>query len=304
VAIRCGIIGYGTIGRLLGGIMSSGSSGFQLAAVADPAFSVTDCTTYLDYRDLLALDLDCVAIATPPATHFEVAMEALRAGKDVFLEKPPCETPGEARQLARAADDCGRVLFFAWHARYNPAVIAAKKYLRGREISSIHVVFKENVHHFHRQGSWVFKEGVIRDSGVNAFSIVSELIDERVRITAVSGRVQPGTGYAAIAQANLRYDGGGIPVTFEMNWTSTDAEIRSFEIESDKGHCRIDLTRGVFSVDGSLPDIAAPGSNMMRVEYELMLRDWVDCIQRRQNSCGMREMEMLSEGLTVSGTLP
>jgi len=49
----------------------------------------TDCATYADYREVLArTDIDAVSIATPDQWHVLQAVEAARAGKDIFLEKP------------------------------------------------------------------------------------------------------------------------------------------------------------------------------------------------------------------------
>ena len=50
-----------------------------------------------DYHELLASDIDAVCIATPVGTHYHLAMEALRAGKHILVEKPlaACTTQGK-----------------------------------------------------------------------------------------------------------------------------------------------------------------------------------------------------------------
>jgi predicted dehydrogenase len=53
---------------------------------------------------------DAVAIVTPPATHFELALKVLRSGKDLFLEKPIALSVEEARKLAELADSKERVM--------------------------------------------------------------------------------------------------------------------------------------------------------------------------------------------------
>lgn len=65
----------------------------------------------LDYRDLLARsDLDVVVIATPDHWHGTIALAALEAGKDVYLEKPMTHTIEEAKAVARKVKETGRVL--------------------------------------------------------------------------------------------------------------------------------------------------------------------------------------------------
>jgi predicted dehydrogenase len=59
--------------------------------------------TFVDFRDLLASDLDAVVIATPDHWHAPAAMAALKSGKHVFCEKPLTHTISEARELRHQA---------------------------------------------------------------------------------------------------------------------------------------------------------------------------------------------------------
>ncbi len=66
---------------------------------------------YVDYRELLAQpDIDAVWIATPDHWHSAMALDALAAGKDIYLEKPMAYTIDEARRIAEAVEASGRVL--------------------------------------------------------------------------------------------------------------------------------------------------------------------------------------------------
>ncbi|MDR1980293.1 MAG: Gfo/Idh/MocA family oxidoreductase [Tannerellaceae bacterium] len=68
-------------------------------------------TTYEDYRDLLAnKDIDAVLISTPDHWHAKNAIDAVRAGKDVYLQKPTSLTIAEGRKMSDAVNASGRIL--------------------------------------------------------------------------------------------------------------------------------------------------------------------------------------------------
>src|SRR5881409_2878479 len=60
------------------------------------------CATYRDFRELIARkDIDAVVIATPDHWHALIATAAARAGKDIYCEKPLCESIREARAMVK-----------------------------------------------------------------------------------------------------------------------------------------------------------------------------------------------------------
>ncbi|MCI0388774.1 MAG: Gfo/Idh/MocA family oxidoreductase [Acidobacteria bacterium] len=72
---------------------------------------VDEKSVYHDYRELCARqDIDVVVIASPDHWHHQHAMAALKAGKDVYLEKPMTYTIDEAREIAEATRASKRVL--------------------------------------------------------------------------------------------------------------------------------------------------------------------------------------------------
>ncbi len=69
-----------------------------------------DCAEYNDYRDLLAReDIDAVCIATPDHWHAIMATEAAEAGKDIYCEKPLCQSIHEARRMVEAVRNNRRI---------------------------------------------------------------------------------------------------------------------------------------------------------------------------------------------------
>ncbi|MBM4031492.1 MAG: Gfo/Idh/MocA family oxidoreductase [Planctomycetes bacterium] len=108
--INAGIIG-------LGGPAGGGGGGAQTIAVCDVREDKLaghrgnkNVAVYTDFRELLARDdVDCVYIGTPDHWHAIPAIEAARAGKDAYCEKPLTLTIREARAIVNAVRQYGRV---------------------------------------------------------------------------------------------------------------------------------------------------------------------------------------------------
>ncbi|MFO0528815.1 MAG: Gfo/Idh/MocA family protein [Planctomycetota bacterium] len=93
---------------------------------------------YKDFRKLLeSPEIDCVSIATPNHTHSLLAIHALLAGKDVYVEKPVSHNVWEGRQLASAAAKLGRVCQCGTQSRSSSALKEAREYLYSGALGSI-----------------------------------------------------------------------------------------------------------------------------------------------------------------------
>jgi predicted dehydrogenase len=91
-----------------------------------------------DYRDLLARpDVDGVFIATPDHWHAQMAIDAMAAGKDVYLQKPMTYTIEEARQVAEAAAKYKRVLQVGSQHLSDPRWRKAQELIAAGEIGAL-----------------------------------------------------------------------------------------------------------------------------------------------------------------------
>jgi predicted dehydrogenase len=93
-----------------------------------------------DYRALLEADIDCVVVATPIHTHYDLARDALLAGKHVLVEKPLSRSVAQALDLTRLAEDQKRVLMVGHTFVYNPAVRALRKIVNAGGLGRIYYV--------------------------------------------------------------------------------------------------------------------------------------------------------------------
>jgi predicted dehydrogenase len=116
--IRIGVIGAGQRIKLL--LNAADKVGpYQIVAVSDVYAPHRDAimersnglaTTHLDYREVLEKNIDAVIIASPDHWHVPMAVDALKAGKDVYLEKPVTHTMEEGVALIRAVRSSKQIL--------------------------------------------------------------------------------------------------------------------------------------------------------------------------------------------------
>ena len=98
-------------------------------------------TTYIQYRELLAdKDLDAVVISTPDHWHTLIAIDAVRAGKDVYLQKPASLTIAEGRALSDAVHRSGRIFQIGSQQRSSPQFRYAAELVRNGRIGELKTV--------------------------------------------------------------------------------------------------------------------------------------------------------------------
>jgi predicted dehydrogenase len=98
-------------------------------------------TGYADYRDLLASrDVDAVLVSTPDHWHALIAVAAVRAGKDVYLQKPASLTIAEGRALADAVHRSGRIFQIGSQQRSSPQFRYAAELVRNGRIGRLQTV--------------------------------------------------------------------------------------------------------------------------------------------------------------------
>ena len=94
--------------------------------------------TYEKYQDLLAReDIDAVVIATPDHYHAIIAIAAVKAGKDVYLEKPLTFTISEGQELRKAVRDNNRILAVGSQQRSDPNFQHAVKLVQDGTLGKI-----------------------------------------------------------------------------------------------------------------------------------------------------------------------
>ena len=133
--LRAAVIGVGYLGNFHAQKYAH-SADAELYAVVDtnPRRAAEIAEKYAtraatDYRQILA-EIDVVSIVVPPAYHFDIARDCLRAGVHSLVEKPLTERVDQAEELIRCATENGLVLQVGHLERFNPVVLAMRKHIR------------------------------------------------------------------------------------------------------------------------------------------------------------------------------
>src|SRR5215469_4357928 len=138
--IVLGVIGAGSRGTFVMGVFQNQPS-LKVGAICDvyepnlerglsaATKAGSHPKAYRNYKDLLAdKDIQAVLIATPEHWHAQMVLDALAAGKDVYVEKPLCQTPEQGAQLVAAEKKTKQIIQCGMQRR------SYDLYLEGRKI--------------------------------------------------------------------------------------------------------------------------------------------------------------------------
>jgi predicted dehydrogenase len=166
---------------------------------------------YGDYRELIEdPEIDVVYVATPHSGHFDVAKDALLAGKAVLCEKPLTVTLEAAEELVGIARKQGAFLMEAMWTRFNPLVRRLRQLVRDGAIGEIHSIHADFGVRFaydpeHRLWNPALGGGSLLDLGVYPISFAQMLVGEPESLVA-HGQLR--NGVDAEAGLLLRYPSG------------------------------------------------------------------------------------------------
>jgi predicted dehydrogenase len=144
-----------------------------------------------DFEALLARkDLDAVVIASSAVTHAPLGLQALRSGRDVFVEKPMALSTADAEEMARTAERGKRVLLVGHLLLYHPAVALLKSLVVAGELGDVHYLTSQRVN----LGQIRKDENALWSFAPHDISITGDLFEGRpISVSARGGAyIQPG----------------------------------------------------------------------------------------------------------------
>jgi predicted dehydrogenase len=230
------IVGYGYWGpKLTRNFLQNGSFGSVAVCEEDPARlrralrENPKARAAQSFKQVLAdPGIAAVALATPVASHFPLALQALKAGKHVLVEKPLATSSAHASALVRAAKKAKRVLMVDHTFVYHPAIQKIGALIEAGELGALTYIDSTRIN----LGLFQHDVNVLWDLAVHDVSIVNYLTRERpVKVQAIGSAHPPGD-HASIGVLTLRYP-SGLFVHINCSWVSP-VKIRHILIGGDK----------------------------------------------------------------------
>ena len=167
-----------------------------------------------EFDDLLADPaLEAVVVATPVATHYDLARRALEAGKHVFVEKPPAMRAAEMEELCELAEERQLVLMPGHLLLYHPAVKTLKSLVDAGTLGDVLCVYSN------RQNLGVIRrhENALLSLGVHDLSVILYLLEEEPNEVWAHGNAFLTEGVEDIVFCYLRFPSAKI-AHMHLSW--------------------------------------------------------------------------------------
>jgi predicted dehydrogenase len=299
--------------------------------------------TFRDHQELLSTkEVDAVLIGSPDHWHKDHAIDAMNAGKDVYVEKPLCRTREEAPEIVKAARLTGRICQVGVQQRSGQVYLEAKeKFIDSGAIGKIAHVDAvwhggpprklptqpaekpSNLDWVRFLGpvkyrDWTpgqylnfrafldFNGGKITDFGHHWLDVVNMYMGERAPHSAVfAGGIYHdfGDGRTAPDTCNALFEFEGFPVLFQSNAYSTPSEY-GVTFHGDKGKLYVNRNRHEF-----LPAGKGPDPIIQRFPGDITgdhVRDFLDCCRSRKlpkGDVGLAAVSIIAPLLAVESYL-
>lgn len=301
MALRAGVIGVGYLGRHHARIYSE-LEDVELVGVtdvnrgaSDEIASMYNCRSFKDYAELLTV-CDLVSIVTPTTTHHNIAMDCIKAGKDLLIEKPITENIEEAAELIEEAERKQLILQVGHLERYNPGIIAS-----AGMIGTPDFVESERLSPFLGRATDV---DVTLDLMIHDIDIVTSLVRSGVKhISAIGESVI--TDMIDVAKAWIEFD-NGCKALITASRLSPEKK-RTLKVFQKDSYISVDYqtheVRRYFKTGREISyDVIKP-ENKEPLKEEI--KDFIDCVKNRKKPkvSGTEALAALKIALKITAML-
>jgi len=253
--VRLGVVGAGAFADFIVAAVADLPS-VRVDAIADldvdaaERLAATHEAVVRTWPELLATDeVDAVVVATPPVSHAALAIDALRAGKHVFCEKPLATTLQDATAVREAVTASGRVLVVDHVLRYNPILRLIGRLHTDGLLGPVQRFLFENDASDEDlpAGHWFWDPaksgGILVEHGVHFFDAAAALLNSAAATVQAMGATRPdgdAAGVKDLVVATAAHAGGAL-ATFAHGFNHPDrCERQLLHIDFGTAEARVD----------------------------------------------------------------
>ncbi|MGQ9493535.1 MAG: Gfo/Idh/MocA family oxidoreductase [Anaerolineae bacterium] len=237
MVLRAAVIGVGMMGRNHARVYAQMENA-ALVAAADPDATALEpiartykVRVYTDYIEMLDAEKpDLVSIAVPTRLHREVAVEAMKKGIHVFLEKPISASLKEGQEIVDCAKREGVKLAVGHIERFNPAIIELKKQLDAGQLGRIFQIHARRVGPF---PSRVEDVGVVIDLATHELNLLEYLTGSQVESVYAEIEREIHAKHEDLLTGILKFKDGTVGI-LDINWL-TPTKIRELSLIGERG---------------------------------------------------------------------
>ncbi len=242
-------------------------------------------------------EVGLVALCTPPGVRHALVREAIDAGKDILLEKPPTPTITEFEDLVAYGEKKERVLFQTWHSRYNAAVDAAKLILKDEGVAKVRIDWRESVRKWHPGQEWIWEPGGfgVCDPGINAMSIFTKIMPFPVFVESAALNFPANRGTPIDVEIKFKSGEKHQPdMSAGFNWLEESGEIWTVFVETRKGtELRLEKGGTVLKVNGT-ETVANPSE-----EYEQIYERFAKLLKKGKSEMDGSPLRLIGDAFLL-----
>jgi UDP-2-acetamido-3-amino-2,3-dideoxy-glucuronate N-acetyltransferase len=183
-----------------------------------------------DYAEVLSDDnIHAVVLSTPAALHFDMAQRAIRAGKDVFVEKPLALSAVEGAELVDLAAKNRRILMVGHILQFHPAVQKLKELIRAGSLGRLQYVYSNRLN----IGKIRTEENILWSFAPHDISVILGLLDEEPESVTCEGGYYLSDRVADVTLSQFVFT-SGVRAHIFVSWLHPFKEQRLIVVGSEK----------------------------------------------------------------------
>lgn len=160
-------------------------------------------------------EIDCIIIATPISTHYDIAKKALEHNKHVLVEKPMTNSVKDAKELIELSKKVNKVLMVDHTYLYTGAIQKIKQLIDSDSLGEIQYIDSTRIN----LGLFQSDVNVLWDLATHDIAICSYLIKEKPISVQAIGKSHTSSDFEDIAYLTLHYESNKI-THFNCSWIS------------------------------------------------------------------------------------